>query len=166
MWGSPYAPCSPRGRVRPWRASWTLPPSVVHKDRAPATGRRAGRLSARRSASLGRCLGGMPARIARGPRASSARSRRISFSAGREPPAAPGGVRLRACPLRRLVRERQTAPVLELDSRTTGMTLAGGGGRSGTRDNGEISNGTRILVHPLYPNYVMRYCHFRYCRLG
>lgn len=38
-----------------------------------------------------------------------------------------GGVRLRACPLRRLVRERQTAPVLELGSRTTGMTLAGGG---------------------------------------
>ena len=38
-----------------------------------------------------------------------------------------GGVRLRACLLRRLVRERQTAPVLELDSRTTGMTFAGGG---------------------------------------
>lgn len=66
------------------------PPWVVHKDRAPAKGRRAGRLSARRSASSGRCLGGMPARIARGPRASSARSRRISSSAGRGPPTAPG----------------------------------------------------------------------------
>ena len=141
-------------------------PSVVHKDRAPATGRRAGRLSARRSASSGRCLGGMPDRIARGPRASSARSRRISSSAERGPPAAPGEF---VSELVRYVGWCVNGRPRRFSSWTAGRPAWPSpeeGGRSRTRDNGETSNGYKNPGAPLYPNFVMRYCHFRYCRLG